>query len=175
MTQIIEAIPTTYSGIRMRSRMEARFAEWMDESDVEWDYEKKFPGSQGYVSDFFLPAYGLHVEIKPESKLRETDIFRQDVGSYLVPWICVDSSGRGKWRIIAANAAFSNSNKKIFFGSKEITFLPDRVCVQVNRVDFFIAEEEKTEPKPDLDPPVSNEALSNTAREHFAKMRALLD
>lgn len=35
----IEARPTTYNGIEMRSRLEASFAAWLDRNHMEWKYE----------------------------------------------------------------------------------------------------------------------------------------
>lgn len=41
----IEAMPTTYHGIRFRSKLEARWAFFMDELDIGWDYEPNGPNT----------------------------------------------------------------------------------------------------------------------------------
>lgn len=66
----IKAIPTTYGGIKFRSRTEARWAVFFDALGVRWEYEHEgyqLP-SGWYLPDFWLPEVngGLFVEIKPE-------------------------------------------------------------------------------------------------------------
>lgn len=51
------ARPTIHGGIRMRSRLEAGFARWLDEQGIEWQYEPyALSGERGqYLPDFVLP------------------------------------------------------------------------------------------------------------------------
>lgn len=60
---------TTYKGIRMRSRLEATFAAWLDDAQVEWVYEPNcFADSAGqYLPDFRTTADGAnyYTEVKP--------------------------------------------------------------------------------------------------------------
>jgi len=69
-----KARPTTYKGIKMRSRLEAGFAAWLDEFSVEWNYEPRaYAAEEGqYLPDFELPEISfagnprrVFVEIKP--------------------------------------------------------------------------------------------------------------
>jgi hypothetical protein len=50
--------PTSYQGIRFRSRLEARWAIFFDELGIEWEFEKEaFDTKYGYyLPDFFLPS-----------------------------------------------------------------------------------------------------------------------
>jgi hypothetical protein len=74
VTIVPPARPTIYRGIRMRSRLEATIAEWMDDRELAWSYEGPAyaqPGSQ-YLPDFRLPKVmvegtpvELYVEVKP--------------------------------------------------------------------------------------------------------------
>lgn len=48
----ISAIPTTYRGVRFRSRTEARWAVFLDEIGWPWEYEIRDLG--GYIPDFVL-------------------------------------------------------------------------------------------------------------------------
>lgn len=88
----IPARPTLYKGIRMRSRLEANFAEFLDGRGDEWAYEPEcFAGDGGqWLPDFgLMPARGKHalyVEVKPagflqawgdECHARVTAIMRQ--------------------------------------------------------------------------------------------------
>jgi hypothetical protein len=63
------AIPTTYEGVRFRSRLEARWAAFFDALDIRWEYEPL--DLDGYIPDFLLPSgVGLLrrvvlVEVKP--------------------------------------------------------------------------------------------------------------
>jgi hypothetical protein len=69
----IKARPTTYKGVQMRSRLEAKFAAWLDEWGWQWSYEPQcFAGDGGqYLPDFqtdmggFLPERS-YIEVKPD-------------------------------------------------------------------------------------------------------------
>ena len=63
-------IETLYNGVRFRSRLEARWALFMDTIGVRWLYEHEgyeLPSGR-YLPDFWLPEIrgGCFVEIKPE-------------------------------------------------------------------------------------------------------------
>jgi len=61
-------IETIYKGYRFRSRLEARWAVFMDTLGVRWEYESEGfnLGRAGwYLPDFFLPDLDIFVEIKP--------------------------------------------------------------------------------------------------------------
>lgn len=75
-TTEIKARPTMYCGIRMRSRLEADFAGFLDRAEAEWEYEPTcFAGPGGQ----WLPDFGakmpdgphVYFEIKPESFTRD--------------------------------------------------------------------------------------------------------
>lgn len=71
---MIRALETDYRGIRFRSRLEARWAVFLDTLGVRYHYERQgyellfdWPGQRGkvwYLPDFWLPDYGLHMEVK---------------------------------------------------------------------------------------------------------------
>ena len=64
---MLQAIPTTYTGHRFRSRLEARWAVFFDTLGVKWEYEREGYdlGEAGwYLPDFWLPKYHLFVEVK---------------------------------------------------------------------------------------------------------------
>ena len=71
---MVKAIETTYAGCRFRSRLEARWAVFFDALRVKWQYEPERievghrltlePGAYTYLPDFWLPEYGLWVEVK---------------------------------------------------------------------------------------------------------------
>ena len=66
MTQQIRAIETRYKGYRFRSRLEARWAVFMDAAGIAWEYEKEgyaLP-SGNYLPDFWLPEINCFLEIK---------------------------------------------------------------------------------------------------------------
>ena len=65
----IRPIETSYKGYRFRSRLEARYAVFMDAMKVKWQYEPEgfeLPSGK-YLPDFFLPEVngGTWLEIKP--------------------------------------------------------------------------------------------------------------
>jgi hypothetical protein len=76
----IKAIETEYNGFRFRSRLEARWAVWMDALGIQYRYEPEGFDLDGewYLPDFFLPfqprkswtnghppEWGCWLEIKP--------------------------------------------------------------------------------------------------------------
>lgn len=68
MTEMIKAIETEYNGYKFRSRLEARWAVFLDELKVEYQYEPEgfdLHYSGWYLPDFYLPAYQTYLEIKP--------------------------------------------------------------------------------------------------------------
>lgn len=68
MSQYIKAIETRYKGYKFRSRLEARWAVFFDELDLNWTYETEgyqLKTSGKYLPDFFFPESNLFVEIKP--------------------------------------------------------------------------------------------------------------
>lgn len=72
----LQARPTVYNGIQMRSRLEAGFAVWLDRWKVEWTYEPRaFADATGqHLPDFTLEdvrvlgaVEPLYIEVKPGS------------------------------------------------------------------------------------------------------------
>lgn len=65
---IMKAIETEYKGVLFRSRLEARWAIFFDACKIDWVYEPEcfiLSNNQKYTPDFYIPKYGLYVEIKP--------------------------------------------------------------------------------------------------------------
>jgi len=62
----VRAIQTPYQGYRFRSRLEARWAVFLDSLGIEYWYE--FEGVKlamgGYLPDFYLPQLGYWLEVK---------------------------------------------------------------------------------------------------------------
>lgn len=68
MGRTIQAIETHYKGYRFKSRLEARWAVFLDALGLRWEYEKegfKLP-SGWYLPDFWLSDWRCWLEIKPE-------------------------------------------------------------------------------------------------------------
>lgn len=62
----LKAIETTYNGLRFRSRLEARWAVFFDESGLRYEYEKEGFDLDGlwFLPDFWLPDKDCWAEIK---------------------------------------------------------------------------------------------------------------
>jgi hypothetical protein len=71
---MMEAVETTYAGCRFRSRLEARWAHFMDLMGVPWQYEYQgfdLPSGR-YLPDFRLPEAKVYFEVKGSApNLRE--------------------------------------------------------------------------------------------------------
>lgn len=63
---MIPALETSYAGCRFRSRLEARWAVFMDRLRVEWMYEPQgyLIDGKPYLPDFYLPKLDTFLEIK---------------------------------------------------------------------------------------------------------------
>lgn len=64
----MKAIETHYKGYRFRSRLEARWAVYLDAAGIAWDYETQgfdFGGGSLYLPDFWLPQFSAWAEVKP--------------------------------------------------------------------------------------------------------------
>lgn len=64
---MIKPKPTVYGGILYRTKIEANWAEFFDKNKIRHKYEpnKVDLGIDTYKPDFWLPEFGLWVEIKP--------------------------------------------------------------------------------------------------------------
>lgn len=73
---LIPPRPTTYKGIKMRSRLEAGYAQWLDLAELKWEYEPQcFASEKGqYLPDFVIHDLSVswepapitaYVEVKP--------------------------------------------------------------------------------------------------------------
>lgn len=69
----IRAIETCYRGFLFRSRLEARYAVYLDWMHVQWEYEKEgyllkkscfLESDTPYLPDFWLPDYRMFLEVK---------------------------------------------------------------------------------------------------------------
>ena len=68
----IKAITTYYDGYPFRSRLEARWAVFFNEMDIEYEYEPEgFILSDGtyYLPDFYLPGFHVFFEVKAKHLL----------------------------------------------------------------------------------------------------------
>jgi hypothetical protein len=64
---LIAPIKTEYAGVLFRSRLEARWAVYLDDIGVRWLYEYEgfeFSNGKRYLPDFFLPELDVYLEIK---------------------------------------------------------------------------------------------------------------
>ena len=65
----LTARPTTYNGIKMRSRLEAKFAAVLDTSGIEWVYEPRaYANAKGqYLPDFQVTRADepIFIEVRP--------------------------------------------------------------------------------------------------------------
>ena len=71
----MKALESLYRGFRFRSRLEARWAVFMDAMGVAFEYEREAYDLDGmyYLPDFWLPEMKAHLEIKPESPTDEEE------------------------------------------------------------------------------------------------------
>jgi hypothetical protein len=90
----IKAHPTTYAGVRFRSRLEARWAAFFDLAGWRWEYEPI--DLDGWSPDFLVtipcghsdcqPVHRLYAEVKPYTDIEE---FRDHVAASMMTALAV--------------------------------------------------------------------------------------
>ena len=83
----MQAIETVYNGYKFRSRLEARWAVFLDSAEVEYEYEKEgyeFEDGTRYLPDFWLPEFQTFIEIKgappTEEERRKMNLLQKESG-----------------------------------------------------------------------------------------------
>jgi len=62
-----DAIATQYAGVIFRSRLEASWAQTLDDHGIRWEYEPekvRLASGKGYIPDFRLPELATVIEVK---------------------------------------------------------------------------------------------------------------
>ena len=101
----MQAIETQYKGYRFRSRLEARWAVFLDALGIDWQYEPEgFELSDGtrYLPDFYLPKFngGLWVEVKPENDAWDkAKSFANEPGRAV--WLAYGEPGTNTYEVIS--------------------------------------------------------------------------
>jgi len=77
----IAPIPTVYKGYSFRSRLEARWAVFLDVLGIKWVYEDDgftLPDGKWYLPDFWLPTFngGMFLEVKPEGGFGKEELLK---------------------------------------------------------------------------------------------------
>jgi hypothetical protein len=90
----MKAIPTMYRDVQMRSRTEARWAEFFDMIGVDWQYEPEGyeAGGVRYLPDFWLPR--VHSRGKPGGVFFEVKASSPTPGERLKAEMLASGSGR---------------------------------------------------------------------------------
>ena len=96
---MIKAIDTQYKGYKFRSRLEARFAVYLDALNASWEYEKEgysLPVNGNYLPDFLVTSFPrsdrpFWLEVKATEptrkeiyKLRELCVLTKTPGAFFV-------------------------------------------------------------------------------------------
>lgn len=100
----IRAIPTIYSGVKFRSRLEARWAVAFDALGIAWEYEPEgfdLPSGERYLPDFWLPTFdgGIYAEVKPTGgDTKKAWEFAQAANVRV--WLCVGPYAPREYHIV---------------------------------------------------------------------------
>jgi hypothetical protein len=101
-----QAIETYYRGCHFRSRLEARWAVFFEQAGLPWRYEPEGYAlcvdeqpSIAYLPDFYVPALGHWIEVKPEAPTGEqrkvVELFTDQVGPLLLVCGMPSKDGHG--------------------------------------------------------------------------------
>ena len=92
---MIKALNTNYKGYRFRSRLEARWAVFLDRMKIRYSYEPvgvELPSGLCYLPDFYLPDFNMFIEVKgPLVGEKDTQKIIEFVKESRVPVILLDS------------------------------------------------------------------------------------
>lgn len=102
------AIPTTYAGVRFRSRLEADWARYFDEQGIRWAFEAEGFDIDGvaYLPDFYLPDLRTFCEVKgllddeSEIKVRRLAEWVEDRGRIVV---LAEAPAGKRWALVPAD------------------------------------------------------------------------
>jgi hypothetical protein len=134
-------IQTHYKGYRFRSRLEARWAVFLDRLPMRWEYEKEgyhlHDGSL-YLPDFWLPEPGVWLEIKGDAPTREEigkcELLRDETNSAvllfsgqpcerwgtLFAWLTDSSGGSSEWQVFWSQDASDQDDYYFYFQCDEL-------------------------------------------------------
>lgn len=98
----IKAIETEYKGYLFRSRLEARWAVFLDALEEEWEYEKEgYELESGrYLPDFWLPRLNMWLEIKGEKPTQKEIELCEELAIFTIKPIMIG------WGLPCANNNF---------------------------------------------------------------------
>ena len=93
-------IQTLYRGYKFRSRLEARWAVFLDALKIKWEYELEgyhLSNGEMYLPDFFLPGFcgsgGIYAEVKPDQVVDpKAQMLAKDLGTSVLMLCGVPSS-----------------------------------------------------------------------------------
>ncbi len=96
------AIPTKYKGYHFRSRLEARWAVFLDSHEVPYQYELQgfaLPSGQ-YLPDFWLPGLNVWYEVKGPKPTRHEEVAARELSQEtgmpcVIAWGDVGASAYG--------------------------------------------------------------------------------
>lgn len=91
----MKAIPTTYNGVKYRSRTEARWAKFLELIGAEAQYEVEGFDLDGewYIPDFFLSLSRVWLEVKPyAANTREERLGRKLSAASAMPVVIVEGN-----------------------------------------------------------------------------------
>ena len=98
MPRRLNAIATTYGQTQYKSRLEARFAEFLTRRGEPFEYEPVIRAAGGtYIGDFYLPRRHRYVEIKPRECRDELQMHARTLLASRAPVLVVDSPRRGEF------------------------------------------------------------------------------
>lgn len=99
----MKSIPTTYNGVKYRSRVEARWAVFFDAMGWPATYEQEGFDLDGvwYLPDFWLSSFGIYVEIKADEPLPEEleKCRRLALLSGKLVWLLAGSPGKTGYKL----------------------------------------------------------------------------
>lgn len=135
-------IQTRYKGYRFRSRLEARWAVFLDSLPMEWEYEKegyRLHDGSPYLPDFWLPGPRIWLEIKGDAptpeEIRRCEQLRDETSSAvllfsgqpcerwgtLFAWDLTDSSGgSSEWTVAWSQDADDQHDYRFYLQCDEL-------------------------------------------------------
>jgi hypothetical protein len=125
---MIQTIPTTYNGIKYRSRLEARWAVFFNELGIKHRYEFEgfsLENKEYYLPDFYLPDYSIYCEVKPN--FEEVDKNKKTF---------VNFSKTGQWLLLSVDTPNVNTTI-LFIKNDELKVIPFVNLIKLKYGNFW--------------------------------------
>lgn len=130
---VLQAIPTEYHGYTFRSRLEARWALFLEKGKIPFDYEPEgyqYDDLTRYLPDFILPTFQVFAEVKGQFKEWKTDLKR------ILRFVNADLQARGILLLTEVPQPRGVNHSSVYW-YPFVYYNPLKDCAEITKVVFI--------------------------------------